>query len=623
MQKCGIPEKFFCRIIGFYFLISAIEIISARKQKVNMISKWEDFIEIFSLNLKFFYVVLGFLLTTVIYFRSVQKQYDFAIFKYLDEIVLATGVIFFSCCLMWRNDNFYLCMGVTTIAIVFMSYVIGKIKQDSFEKLSNLYAGIIIFVIAVFMTIFIAFTSVMHFKIFGKSCYDMGIFVQMFHSLAKNFTAITTCERDEFLSHFYVHASYIYYLLAPVYKLFPRPETLLIAQAIFSMGGIVPVYLIAKNHNYKGFGLIAVCMIYIFYGGLLTPCYYDFHENAFLPTLLFWLIYAIDSRKYILFYIMTVLICTVKEDAPLYVICLAMYFFFEEKSKKRLHGILITSLSCIYFYIITSWLTKYGDGAMMASTRFGNLTIDADKGFIGIIKNVLSNPSYFFSLLIQENSLQFFLQTMACLLFLPFMTKKIHRFLLIIPYAIMNLVVGSGYHYASEIGYQYIFGTACFLIYMLILNCKDRISSDKNNKSNILVTVSATACIITAFSLVSGKISFYERYEEKSEYYQNLEDCLASIPEDASVAANTWFVPHVANRDEVYLFDKNDFARDSEDNITGILNLQRYDFYALSRADENTNSAINYLEQAGYQIFNQTENYIIIYVSPDYQFSEN
>ncbi|MDE6658143.1 MAG: DUF2079 domain-containing protein, partial [Oscillospiraceae bacterium] len=319
LQKCGIPDKFFCRIIGFYFWVSAIEIISARKQNLDIITRWKDFIEIFSFGSKIFWVILGFLIATMIYFGSVKKQYDFAVFKYLDEILLATGVIFFSCCFMWRNDDFYSCMGMTAIAIVFMSYAVGRIRRTSFEKLSNFHAGIIIFLIAIFMIIFIAIVSIAHYKILGNSCYDMGIFVQTFHSLAKNFTAVTTCERDDFLSHFYVHASYIYYLLAPIYKLFPRPETLLIAQAIFAMGGIIPLYLIAKNHNYKGFGLIAVCMIYIFYGGLLAPCFYDFHENAFLPTLLFWLIYAMDSRKYILFYIMAGLVCIVKEDAPLYV----------------------------------------------------------------------------------------------------------------------------------------------------------------------------------------------------------------------------------------------------------------------------------------------------------------
>ncbi|MDE6707364.1 MAG: DUF2079 domain-containing protein, partial [Oscillospiraceae bacterium] len=620
LKTCGIPDKLFCRLVGFYFWVSGMEILSARKQNLDIISKWKDFVEQFSFGGKIFWVIFGAFVATMIYFGSVKKQYDdFAIFKYSDEIVLATGVIFFSCCLMWKNDNFYLCMGVMAIAIVFMSYAIGRIRQTSFEKLSNFSAGIVIFLIAIGMTIFLAITSVMHYKIFWTNCYDMGIFVQMFHSLANHFTAVTTCERDDFLSHFYIHASYIYYLLAPIYKLFPKPETLLIAQTILAMGGIIPLYLIAKKHNYKGFGLIAVCMIYIFYSGLLAPCFYDFHENAFLPTLLFWLIYAMDSRKYILFYIMAGLVCLVKEDAPLYVMCLAMYFFFEEKSRKRFHGIIISILSGIYFYLITSWLTKYGDGKMMASTRFGNLTINSDSGFAGIIKNVLSNPSYFFSLLIQENSSKFFMQTLACLLFLPFMTKKIYRFWLIIPYVIMNLVVGSGYHYASEIGYQYIFGTGCFLIYMLLLNCKDMLA----HKRNILVTVSATACIITAFSLVSGKINFYERYQEKPEYYQNLEECLATIPENASVAAATWIVPHIANRDEIYLFDKNDFTRDSENNITGLLNIQRYDFYALNYKDENASLTISYLEQAGYEIFNQAENHIIIYVSPDYQFLEN
>ena len=161
-------------------------------------------------------------------------------------------------------------------------------------------------------------TTIAKHEAFGTTCFDMGIFVQMFHSLAHNLTAVTTCERDMFLSHFHVHASYIFYLLVPFYALLPHEDTLFTAQAILTVSGIIPMFLIAKQRNFKGFTLLFACILYLFSNGLLAPCYYHFHENCFLPTLLLWLLYAVERRNYPLLYIMSVLVCIVKEDAPLY-----------------------------------------------------------------------------------------------------------------------------------------------------------------------------------------------------------------------------------------------------------------------------------------------------------------
>ena len=252
---------------------------------------------------------------------------------------------------------------------------------------------------------------------------------------------------------------------------------------------------------------------------------------------------------------------------------------------------------------------------MMASSRFGNLTIDPEEGFGGIIKNVLTNPSYFFSLFTKEETLIFFLQVMLPLLFMPFFTKKIHRFLLIIPFVIMNLVVGAGYGYAASIGYQYIFGPACLLIYMALVNCEDL----GRNKRNMLISSAAVASVITAVTLVSGEIRYYESYQNRLEHFQALENCLDSVPEDGRVIANTWYLPHIANREEVYIFDNNDFYIDPVDETNKtLIDTDRYDFYAMSYGDENTNIAIPQLEALGWTKFNEVEGSMVIYVSPNY-----
>ncbi len=615
LLRCGIPDLFMCRFVGIYFLITGIVLQMQRKEEINAISNWKEFVNEAPVGHSILWMIFGFLVLTIVYYFVPKKL------KIFDQAVLFAGLIFFMICVMWRSqtDNYYFAMGITGIGIAFMGYLMGKLPHRRLEKVPELVTALLVAIVAVAVVVFISLGTIARHGTFSSSCYDFGIFAQMFYSMKEDFTAVTTCERNTFLSHFNVHASFIYYLLLPFYAVFPHENTLLVCQAVLAMGGVIPLYLLAKKHNYHGIMRIAVCMVYIFYAGLLAPSFYDFHENAFLPTLLMWLLYAMDSRHYILFYIMTILTCIVKEDAPLYVICIGFYFLIEEKTWKRLHGLAVMVISGIYFVLISNWMREYGDGEMMASSRFGNLTIAPGDGFGSIIRNVLVDPAYFFSLFIQEHSLMIVLQIMIPLMFLPFMTRKLHRYLLMIPFIIMNLVVSTSYGYAAGIGYQYIYGPSCLMIYLAFINADDFVYE----KRNTIIAMASVASLASALCFISGKAGYIESYNKRADYYQNLEACLDSVPEDGRVIVNTWFLPHLADRKEVYIFDRDDFTKNPEieefeESVTGLVDMDHYDFYVMSRGDENTAIAIPYLEQAGWQIFNETEDYIIIYVSPEY-----
>ncbi|MBQ8927819.1 MAG: DUF2079 domain-containing protein [Oscillospiraceae bacterium] len=610
LKGCGFPDMLLTRFAGVYFLIAGAMVRSAAKDKIDVIGAWKDYVNGSSFGGMVAWILVCFAALTLLYALLPERL------RFFDQAMLFTGVLSFSLSVVWRADNYYLAIGVSLVAVVFLSYGMSKLCHESLEKMPDWTCAAIIFSVAAAVTAYIFVTTWDRHRVFSTCTFDFGIFAQMFHSLGTDLSADTTCERDYLLSHFKVHASYIYYLLVPFYKLHPSEDTLFFSQAVLSMGGVIPLYLLAKRHGYRGLHRISVCMIYIFCSGLLAPCYYEFHENCFLPTLLMCLMYAVDQRKYIAVYIFTVLVCIVKEDAPLYVMCIGMFLFFDEKSRARLHGLVMTVLSGIYFVLIMHYLTEYGDGKMMTSSRFGILTIDADAGFAGIVKNVLTDPAYFFSLFVQEQTLLFFLQTMLPVLFLPLMTRKIRRFWLIIPYVVMNLVIGAGYGYAANIGFQYIFGPSALLIYMVLVNLDDM----EPKKRSTMAVVAAGVSVITACSLVSVKLSYYDSYKNRPEHYQNMEACLDTVPRDASVLSNIWFLPHIAERRELYSFDKKDLIPDpaAEGAYTGVYDLDKYDFLVLSRADENTDFAMPYIEAAGFTLFNETENYIVIYVSPDY-----
>lgn len=612
LSRYDLPNMLLTRMIGLYFLLSGFWIIYLKKKfMINPVDNWRDFVPKVSggsmLICSLIFLVAGF--TTLCCFHSLVPKKS----RIIDQGFAIFSVLFFDVAMLWHVNNFFMSAAVMFISLIFIYYVLTKLpSRKPFESIPWPVAIAVVIAAAVLITLFIAEGTVKRHMIFGTACHDFGLFVQMYHYLAKGVHAFTTCERDTLLSHFNIHSSYIYYLLVPFYKLVPKESTLLIAQAVLAMGGSIPMFLIAKRHNIKGLALIFMSFAYVFSISIISPCFYDFHENAFLPTLLMWLFYAIDRKSSVLTWIFTVLVCIVKEDAPLYIVCIGMFMFFEYKNdrKMRWQGVAMAALSGIYMILITRWLTAHGDGSTMTAIRFGNLIIKPEGGLGEVIKNVLLDPSYFFSLLIQEQTMNFFLKVMLPILFLPFITKKLYRYLLMIPFIIMNLCIGAGYGYAADIDYHYIFGPFCLLLFTVILNLDDLGDEKKHDLSVLLGSAALIFFVGMSIQRLDSRIS----YENSKEGFQAVEDCLDSVPEDGVVCASAFLLSHCADRDYIYLFDFNDCDRDNN----RLLEPDRYEYLVFGPTGELADFTIPIVESLGWTVYNEVPGRVVIYHNPNF-----
>ena len=108
--------------------------------------------------------------------------------------------------------------------------------------------------------------------------------------------------------------------------------------------------------------------------------------------IILFLIYFMEKKKYIPFYIFLLLLFSVKEDAAFYSFVLGIFMIFNKKN--YVHGSITSVLSVIYFMIAVMILNKIGSGAMY--DRFDNLIYYKTDGLIGAIKTILNNPGYAF-----------------------------------------------------------------------------------------------------------------------------------------------------------------------------------------------------------------------------------
>lgn len=425
-------------------------------------------------------------------------------------------------------------------------------KSASAEKVHWVFPVIVALLALVFFVI-VSLWTVYRVKIFWAPSFDFGLFAQMFHNMKETGLAVTTVERGKYLSHFAVHVSPIYYLMLPFYCLFPVPETLQILQAAVLASAVIPMWLIGKQNGLGGLSRTLLCALLLLVPATAGGASYDLHENCFLLPLVLWLMYAIDRKSLLLTGLFTVLTLAVKEDAAVYVAIAALYLIircalnFHKSQKKMLFaGIGMLVLSIAWFLLVTDYLANHGDGVM--TYRYNNFIYDGSGSLLSVIKAVILCPMKMLYECVDAEKLTYLAQTMLPLLALPLITRKFERYLLLIPYILLNLM--SDYQYQHDIMFQYNFGSGAFLLYLTAVNL-----ADIKWQLPRLTALAAAVCVSFGFftSLILPQVENVQKnYAENTQYYEELSQALAVIPDDASVAAHHFYVTPLSNRAEIY-----------------------------------------------------------------------
>ncbi|MBR1393266.1 MAG: DUF2079 domain-containing protein [Ruminococcus sp.] len=417
-----------------------------------------------------------------------------------------------------------------------------------------------------FFTLFVGIICCLYYQNHWTPCFDFGLFAQMFHNMKETGLPLITCERDRLLSHFAVHFSPVFYLLLPAYALLPDPRTLLIMQALVVVSGVIPLVLICRRHSLSQPTVCAFAVIYTLYPCFAGGCFYYLHENNFLAPLILWLIYFCERGKPLPKLVFLLLLLTVKEDAAVYAAVISLYFLFTDKNYKC--NLSMLSISVIYFLTVTYFLARFGDGVMTG--RYDNYIYDGSGSLITVILAVIKDPVYVISQCFTRAKLIFILQMLLPLGFLPFITREPRRLILAIPFLLINLM--TDYQYQFNISFQYCFGSGAMLIYMSAVNFSEL------RRPKLLLNALCCSLII-AFGLYWHRLDYFDAYRDATEQRESVSRALALIPDDASVAASTFFVAELSQRAELY-----ELERTSHQTEYYVLDL-RYDNDAYSVYD--------------------------------------
>ena len=118
-----------------------------------------------------------------------------------------------------------------------------------------------------------------------------------------------------------------------------------------------------------------------------------------------------------------------------------------------------------------------------------------------------------------------------------------------------------------------------------------------------LAAIASVMCfLVTAFPKINTYVS---RYINSHESFEVLDAALETLPDDASVKSSTFFVPHLAQRHEIYEI--------KSENET--------DFVVLDMRPALVNEALPYKTEymnQGYTCYNDVPGYVLILQNPNY-----
>lgn len=402
--------------------------------------------------------------------------------------------------------------------------------------------GIAIGAITSISLLLLAWVGVYRYLAYYSPCFDFGIFTQMFESMRTTFLPTTTCERYQELSHFAVHLSPIYYVLLPLYCIFPHPITLAISQALVVASSVIPLTLIARRMGFTRWqtALAAICIAV--YPALHGGTFYDLHENCFLTPLILWFFYFLERNSSVGMLLTSIAVFLVKEDAPVYIAFIALYLIFS--NRKKLFGIGLFCLSVGYFLLAVALLAHFGEGAM--NWRYLNLMRMGEDSLVSVVLNVIQNPAYALSVSFNAEKVEFLLAIFLPMAGSALLIKRPDRIILLGPLVLITLL--SNYVYQHSIYFQYNFGIIAILFYLALLNLKDLAPKFKQ----FILIVMATASVISYTALCSPYLTVSDAYHSNQEMIRIYNEAVDKIDRNRSVAATTFLVPHLYDCKELY-----------------------------------------------------------------------
>jgi uncharacterized membrane protein len=377
-----------------------------------------------------------------------------------------------------------------------------------------------------------------------SSNYDLAIFTQAVWHLARlEAPASTVRGLSNVLGD---HFSPALALLAPIFRLAPAPETLIVVQAVLFAASTWPVaaFLRRRLPPAPALGLLSA---YVLFFGLQRAAAFDFHEVAFAPLLVACAVLAADGGRPWPTWLAVAGLGLVKEDLLPFGAAVGAMLAIEGRrtgDRRQLrHGIALAAASLAAFaVIVTLVVPAFNDEAVFShAARYE--TVRRSPWLAPLL--LVAPPVKLVTVLT-------WVAPFACLPLLSPLSW------LLAPFAVIRFLSDSPLHWGDAFHYS---APLAPIVAMAAGDGLARLASRAASETIRRRRLAAWAAAAVVLSLVvPGHQPIFRLFKPgafaSSAFTATGRRALALVPPDASVVAQTALTPHLALRTRVYKLDE-------------------------------------------------------------------
>ena len=412
---------------------------------------------------------------------------------------------------------------------------------------------------------YFAAVTVINHRALRTTSFDLGIFDNLMWNLVHGGPFLKASPAlGPVGSHFGRHATLGAYAFAPLYALAPRPETLLVLQAVLIGAGAIPLFLFARRHVGDASAAV-VAAAYLLYPPLHGANLYDFHFLSTAPVFVWATLYLLESGRDRLGALVAALTLALREDVAAGLVVVGAYLCLTGRRPRA--GLVLAAVALVYTAAIKLALMPMAGGGDrdMLLLMYRGLVPPGATSFAGVLATVAGNPGHAVSTLLERDKLVYLLQILAPLAFLPLLRPI--GLLLLAPGAVFTLLA-TGYAPLVQISFQYTahWTAAVFVAAVLSLAAvaRPRFAGDGSGavrrRAWLGAMIAATLVCSHQYGAVPQRDTArggFARYQfgasdADRERRAALHELIALVPPRASIVATERLVPQVSGRPDAY-----------------------------------------------------------------------
>lgn len=451
--------------------------------------------------------------------------------------------------------------------------------------------GLVGLMVLLFSVFFIAFATSRQ-DAFLTAAEDMGnmdqavwsiIHGQILHQTICNVVSDTNCYSAAGISRFAIHFEPMLFPVSLLYFIWSGPKTLLVLQTLVVASGAFPAFWLARLRLRNELAAVAIALVYLLYPAQQQATIFEFHSVTFTASLLLFTLYFMYTRRTLWLFVFAILSMACKEEIPLVIAFFGLWsIIFQHRWRTGL-GLVLLAIGWVG---LTFLAYRYfsPNGHPLLASRYAYL----GKGPVEIVRNILLHPK---SLISQHVLERYHLQYLRILLapvgYLPLLAPWI--LVLAVPSLALNLFSSDPnqylgiFHYSAEIVPVLIFATIEAIVVILwvlqwFLNrVRERNEYQQEQPGEQSVASfrrlgrflhPAILIILIGFVLFnvvredypygSLPISRGFSWPQVTTHDTMAQRFIDMIPSSASVSAQSSLVPHLSERNSIYLFPYQD-----------------------------------------------------------------